>query len=315
VRKELSVIVVAYGARERLHAALAAVPAGCELIVVDHGHAEGMGVNEDTLPPGVRLVRVERNRGFAAGCNAGARLAGGDLLLFLNPDAELREGAVEALWERARAAGPRALVGGRLIAPDGADELSFGRRPALRHLLLIALRLDALARWIPALGALRMVSAERALACSPHWVSGALMLLPAALFRELGGFDERFFLYCEDVDLCDRLRALGGDVEYEPRAVADHRGGGTGPAWSAARHVEHWRSWLVYWALRGGSWRRIAPLVALAGLARLVEGVLVVPLRGGRAGRARLRCGAGLIRLALLGPGGAGDSERRIRGE
>ncbi len=296
--RTVTVILVALGARDRLRSSLASIPEGREVIVVDHGHPVGRPVIEGDLPRGVRLVRAERNRGFGAGCNEGAHLAGGELLLFLNPDAELQPGAIEAMVARFESDERIGVVGGRLLRPDGSDELSFGRRPRPRDLLAIALRLDALAPIFPRLGGFRMAAADPSLPELPHWVSGALLLISARLFREVAGFDERFFLYCEDVDLCDRVRAGGARVAYEPSARARHHGGGTGPPWSADRHVEHWRSWWVYWGLRGRRRAPIAALTALAGAIRVAEALPVAFLAGVDAARLRIRCGTGLLRLA-----------------
>ncbi|MAE72203.1 MAG: hypothetical protein CME06_17250 [Gemmatimonadetes bacterium] len=298
----VTVIVVALGARASLKRALASIPEGCEVIVVDHGHPLGRPVVEGDLPRGARLVRADRNRGFGAGCNEGARLAGGELLLLLNPDAELEPGAVETLVARIERDEAIGVVGGRLLRPDGSDELSFGRRPRPWDLLVIALRLDGFARLFPWLGSFRMAAADRSAPAAPHWVSGALLLIPATIFRRVAGFDERFFMYCEDVYLCERVRASGSEVAYEPSARAHHRGGGTGPPWSARRHVEHWRSWRIYWGLRGLPGAPIVALTALAGAIRVVESLPVALFMGAAAASERIRCGLGLIRLSLTGP-------------
>ena len=145
----------------------------------------------------------------------------------MNPDCRLRPGAVAALEGRT-ARHPRcALAGPRILNPDGSVQGSargdpdmltglFGRSAALRRLL----------PWLPVSGATSWTRPPaRAAAVVVDWLSGACVLARREALPRSGGFDERYFLYWEDADLCRRLRARGAHVRYVPSAVAVHRVG------------------------------------------------------------------------------------------
>jgi N-acetylglucosaminyl-diphospho-decaprenol L-rhamnosyltransferase len=208
------VVVLTYRSAGTLEPCLAALDPQVraldgELVVVDNASPDDTVAVAERL--GVRLVQTGANLGFAAGCNVGADATVGDPVVFVNPDAIVDDGALEALASAARdrAIGP---LGGRGHHGDGTyDRRSVLGRPSLGGALLFASGLSSLRRGsrrldpehgpleIPADGQLRPVAA----------VSGAFLAVPRPLWDALGGFDERFFLYGEDVDLCMRSTALG----------------------------------------------------------------------------------------------------------
>jgi len=162
----------------------------------------------------VRVLRNGRNLGFGAGCNRGATLATGDALLFLNPDCVLEADTLARL--RAHLAGDATLglLGARIVGADGRTEAASRRRdPTLRRALMSLTGLARLqARW-PALSGIALPARNDAPALETvEAVSGALMLLPRAMFAQVGAFDEGYFLHCEDLDLCRRVRDAGRRV-------------------------------------------------------------------------------------------------------
>jgi GT2 family glycosyltransferase len=221
-------VVVAYNSREHLRACVEPLARidGVQVFVADNASTDdGVATIED-LP--VEVVRLDENRGFGTGCNAGARRGTAPLLLFLNPDATIDE---ESLRLLAAVLGDEAvgLAAPRILEADGSLAYSQRRFPRLRSTYARALFLHRLfprSAWTDEL--VRDPEAyERP--GSPEWVSGACMLVRRTVFEEVGGFDERFFLYCEDKDLCRRIRAAGHDVRYAPAATARHRGGASAP--------------------------------------------------------------------------------------
>jgi hypothetical protein len=224
----ISVIVVSYAVREKLRRCLASLASQApgplpEVIVVDNASPDGSAALVRTEFPWVRLVEHPENRGFAAAVNAGAGLAEGDAFLLLNPDTELPPGAVEAMG-RSLHAHPRAFaIGFRQEDESGMLQLSFWFEPGLLTELLrhaAQARFDRgdrrIAGWID-----RRIAVPRRIA----WVSGAALLTPRAAFERVGGFDEGFFLFFEDIDYCLRVRAAGGEVWYDPTVtVLHHRG-------------------------------------------------------------------------------------------
>jgi len=212
VRPSLSLLIVAWNSREELARTLPALlpelGEGDELIVVDNDSADGTAAAVLELEPEARVVRTGRNLGFAAGCNAGAAAAGGDLLVILNPDAAPLPGFGEAIrrpWleDRGWAAWQA------LIADKGATEINSAGNPI--HFTGIV--------WAGGHG--RPI-AEAPAAGEVEVLSGACLAIPLRTWREVGGFPERFFLYHEDVDLSLRLRLRGGRLGIEPAAVVDH---------------------------------------------------------------------------------------------
>jgi GT2 family glycosyltransferase len=230
--RKVSAIVVTYHTGPVLLdclAALEADPEVNEIILVDNGNPPEMLAEIAALRAASRKLQVAgdgENRGFAAGVNLGARLASGDRLLVLNPDAVLQAGAVAAL-EAARAIGAEPMVvGGRIYGPDGIEQRG-GRR---RRLTLgtaagTFLGLSRLARLHPSIRSINRNDEPPPLGpVAMGAVSGALLYMSRAGFDRLGGFDDGYFLHVEDLDLCRRAEAEGGSVIYTPLAAALHHG-------------------------------------------------------------------------------------------
>ena len=208
----LSAVIVAWNSREELARTLPALLAelreGDELIVVDNDSGDGTIDAVRSMAPAARLVRMGRNAGFAGGCNAGAAVARGDLLVILNPDAAPRPGFGEAIrrpWlEQHGWAAWQALV-----ADGSGARINSAGNPV--HFTGIV--------WAGGHG-LPLAAAPPAGEVTA--LSGACLAIPRRNWEALGGFPEPFFLYHEDVDLSLRLRLRGGALGIEPAAVVDH---------------------------------------------------------------------------------------------
>jgi len=212
VRPTLSVLIVAYENRDDLQKSLPALLPelgdGDELIVVENKPGDGCAEVVGELAPAARVVPMGGNAGFAAGINAGAEAASGELLVILNPDATPQPGfggAIRRPWTDGRAWGAwQALVAdGELCSVNSAgNPLHFtGITWAGGH----GRPLDQ----APPAGEVTIAS-------------GACLAVPAENWRRLGGFPAEFFLYHEDVDVSVRLRAEGHAVGIEPSAVVAH---------------------------------------------------------------------------------------------
>jgi GT2 family glycosyltransferase len=191
-----------------------------------------------------RLVGGHGNVGFAKACNQGAKAAHGQHLLFLNPDAVIDPGAVNALIACGEGREAPWLAGGLLLDVFG-DEQRGARRGELT-LWSAFVSFSGLAAIMPKLGGKALAekfadvhwehSARPSEATPVPVVSGAFMLTPAAHFRRIGGFDEDYFLHVEDIDLCRRIGAAGGEVVFAPDARAKHYG-------STSRANRLWIEW------------------------------------------------------------------------
>ena len=166
---------------------------------------------------GVSLRCFNRNRGFARAVNEGCRRARGQWLLLLNPDVRVPEEFLDRIVESAERlvdADPRVgIVGFQLRHEDGTRQGSTGPFPTLANVLAGLLRPRARRRCRPVRGPRRQTAA---------WVTGCCLLVRRECWEALGGFDEDFFLYYEDVDLCRRARAAGWSVWYEPAVRVTH---------------------------------------------------------------------------------------------
>ncbi len=180
---------------------------GVRAIVVDNASPDDSVETIADLP--VELVRSERNGGFSYGCNLGAARGRAPYLLFLNPDARIGADALESMLSALRNDPDTAIVGPRIVDDDGELAWSLRRFPRHRSTFaqaLFAHRLLPQAAWTDEL---IRDPAVYDMPGTPEWLSGACMLVRRTAFEEVGGFDEGFFLYCEDTDLCRRLRDAG----------------------------------------------------------------------------------------------------------
>ena len=211
----LSIVIVSFNARTDLVNCLLSLEKappstdGHEIIVVDNASTDGSAEAAERIA-GVRVIRVGRNAGFAAANNAGIRESRGDLLLLLNSDTLVPPGALDRLVERLSATEAAAIAGPRLLDGEGRPELSFGRMMSPLNEFRQKRRTAA---WI---------EAETAREQFVDWVSGACLLVRRADAEAAGLFDERFFLYTEDVDFCHAVRQLGRKVLFTPAAEITH---------------------------------------------------------------------------------------------
>ncbi len=243
---QVDVVIVSYRSAETLRGCvepLVAMP-GVRVTVVDNDSPDDSLATVADLD-GVDAVSSGRNGGFGFGCNFGAARGSAPYLLFLNPDARIDAASLAALVA-AIAAHPRCGLVAPRLREDGALAWSLRRFPRLRSTYAKALFLHRLfprAAWTDEL--IRDPAAyERA--WEPEWVSGACMLVRRTAFEAIGGFDEGLFLYCEDTDICLRLRQAGHTIRYEPAATVDHVGGassdtGGTQVWAAESRVYYAR--------------------------------------------------------------------------
>jgi hypothetical protein len=252
---EVSVVVVTYNGRGHVERCLEALRrhAGLphELIVVDNASPDGTADLVASLRPEARLLRNTENRGFGAACNQGLCAARAARVLLVNPDAELQAGALPALTGALDADPRLALVGPRTLDADGTAQLSFGPPLTLWH----ELRRRRFDRALRARRPWAVAEAEREVsrAHEPLWLSASCVLARAEALSAVGGFDERYFLYEEDVDLCLRLRAAGFRLRHVPEATVVHLGGRAVQSASALARREYDRSHVRFYARHNGT--------------------------------------------------------------
>ena len=238
-RPRLSVIIVTYNSRDDVERCLESLTEGTEvdheIVVVDNASQDGTVAYVRERWPGVRTIQASENLGFARANNVGIRQTSGELVLLLNPDTVVPPGAVDRLVAVLERHPHTAIVGPRIVDADGRAELSFGRMISpvaeVRQKALVLGR----QRGVPGVGWI----IERMTRTSRHvdWVSGACLLARRADLDAVGLFDERFFLYTEDVDLCAAVRARGRHVRFAAGVHIVHlrgRSGASAPGATAA---------------------------------------------------------------------------------
>ncbi len=224
----VSICIVSWNTRDLLHECLASVEARTriahEVVVVDNASSDGTPEMVRTLHPRVKLVAAETNLGFVGGTNLAARRASGEYLLLLNPDTVLVTDAVGGLHRLLSSDPTIGVAGCRLLNADGSVQKTCAAAfPTPRNELTSLLLLHRLS---PRLFPDRELSAwdhldDRDVEC----LSGACMMIRRSTWESLGGFDERIFMYAEDLDLCRRVRQAGLRVRYLASESIVHKEG------------------------------------------------------------------------------------------
>lgn len=227
---DASVVVVSFNTRDLVRECLRTLfdeTAGlrCEVIVIDNDSSDGSADMIEAEFPNVRLIRSATNLGFAAANNRGFAIAQGRYVVLLNSDAFLKPGALRRSVTHMEA-NPRVGLGGaRLIGRDESWQPSARMFPSLLNDLLTISGLAAKFPKSRFMGRVDRTWADPMEAAPVDWVPGAFTIIRRKILDEVGYFDERFFLYYEEVDLCRRVRAAGYEVWYWPDVVTVHLGG------------------------------------------------------------------------------------------
>ena len=249
-----------------------------DLVVVDNGSSDGSLAEARHAVPGLEVVVPGRNLGYGAAVNRGVAATQAPLVLVCNPDLEVPPEAVGALVTALDADPGRALVG-PLIRTPGGDRYPSARRfpsmvDAAGHALLGLFAPDN--RFTRAYQRSELDAAPVEVSRA-DWVSGACFLVRRDAFEAVGGFDESYFMYAEDVDLCWRLGRAGWSVAYAPTAEVTHLQGRSTDRHPYRMILEHHRSLLRFASRSSTGWRTaLLPLVAVgvavrAGLACLAR--------------------------------------------
>jgi N-acetylglucosaminyl-diphospho-decaprenol L-rhamnosyltransferase len=245
-RIDLDIVIVSWNAGDLLRSCLrslaqarSSTQARWNVVVVDNASTDG---SADRLPgelPQLRLLDNRKNIGFGAACNQGARAGAAAAILFINPDIEVEAGQIDAALAYLERQGNERIgvIGVRMRDENGQLQPSTARQPTPGQLLAQAAALDR--AWPRLFPPHFMIGLDHAETHKVDQVMGAFLLIRRTLFDELGGFDERFFLYYEDADLCLRVRQAGWDVVHFAGTGVCHAGGGS------TRKVKAWRLYLL----------------------------------------------------------------------
>jgi N-acetylglucosaminyl-diphospho-decaprenol L-rhamnosyltransferase len=309
---DAAVLIVNYRTPELVERCLASVRATSgtlrlETVVVDNSCQAGSAETLRAALPQTQVVEMPSNGGFAAGVNAGFANSSAELVVVLNPDTEVTQGALQTLLAHLREHPGTGVVAPLLEHADGRPAPNGYRRfPSLWRVALdLCIPLGYLLVYAPRLNPYPLPPAALARGARPAWVSGAAMAIRRSAYMQAGPLDERFFLYFEETEWQQRVAHSGWAIEVAPSARVRHllRGGGE----QALAHSPHFLAGaLRYLGIQGVSQRRARAVLALSLLCSWMALWLIACLpskRGHAAGQARAY--GLLLRLALSGGGAA----------
>lgn len=265
---DLSIIIVNWNVRELLRRCLTSILEArtsgtepgtwnleLETIVVDNASSDGSLEMLRAEFPQVQVIANEGNLGFTRGNNQGLALSRGRYVLFLNPDTEIVGDSLAMMVRTMEARPTVGVLGPQLRYPDGTVQSSRRRFPTLITALFES---TLLAQWWPEnpwARHYRLADRPDDLEQEVDWLVGACLLARREALEQVGGFDEGFFMYSEELDLCRRLRAAGWRVVYLPQAQVIHHEGKSSEQVVPERHLHFQTSKVRYFRKHHGAWQ------------------------------------------------------------
>lgn len=249
---EISIIIVSWNAKEYLRECLNSIHKTCrelsvEVIVVDNASGDGSASMVAAEFPGVRLVCARENLGFARANNLGMKQAAGDYYALLNSDVVVHPRCLQILSSFLESHPNVGLLGPAIVGKDETLQPTCRRLPTVWNTVCRTLALDRIWGWWPWFSEREGREVNREQPREVEVVSGCFWLVRRKAVAEVGGLDERFFFYAEDVDWCKRFWESGWKVMYVPDAVATHFGGGSSNNAPFLYSIELLRAGLSYW--------------------------------------------------------------------
>jgi len=275
---DLSIIIVSWNTVALLQKCLESIvanpPSGeFEVIVVDNVSTDGSCQMVRQQFPQVKLVANDQNVGFAQANNQAIAISVGRFILLLNPDTEVKPGALEALVQFMESRTEVGAAGAKLLNPDGTLQHSCYQMPTLAREFWRLFHLDALYPF----GVYRMATWDRELPKKVEVIQGAALILRREVLDQVGLLDTDYFIYTEEVDLCYRLQIAGWQLYYVPQARVVHYGGQSTQQVASDMFLQLYQSKLLFFRKhRGWFATQIYKLILLiASLTRLLFTPLV----------------------------------------
>jgi len=297
---ELSIVVVTWHSADDVGPLLASLAGplaeGAELIVVENASGDATPAIVRARVPRAQMIENATNRGFGAAANQGLAASRGAYVLFLNPDTVVEDGAITRALAYMADDPTVAVLGCRTLNPDGSVQHTADRFHSVGGLVRQAIAGRRGANAAPR-------GAAPPMTCDVDWVYGSFLLCRRGVLQTLGGFDEAYDMYGEDLDLCHRVHVAGGRVVYFTGGTVVHRGNRSGAhRYGERRDVEVLRGTLRFFRRRRGVAEERA-FRALAGGSFVAKSMLsAVGVLGGRAdAAARARTYARMAWLCAIG--------------
>jgi hypothetical protein len=246
---DLSIIIVSWNVRDLLRECLRSIENGraalqIEVIVVDSASSDGSASTIATEFPWVTLLPQSANVGFPRGNNIGLSKAQGRNLLLLNPDTELIADALPRMVAYLDADPSIGALGPQLLNPDATVQSSRRRFPTLATGFFESTWLEGFAPWV--VRRYRALDLPDNTLADVDWVIGACIMVPKIVYETVGGMDEAYFMYSEELDWCRRIKSNGWRVVYYPEAQVKHHYGKSSEQAITSRHINFQRAKLRY---------------------------------------------------------------------
>lgn len=287
---DISIIIINWNTRDLLAECLESLyqtisGTSFDIWVVDNASTDDSVQMVQAKFPEVQLILNHDNVGFARANNQAMAASQGRTILLFNSDAVATPGAVASLLETIKAHPQAGIVGGHLLNPDGSFQASYSPFPNLWQEFLILSGLGRLlyGRWYPSRGPQEVKGPQPV-----DYVEGACLLVRRGAFEQVGGLDEGYFMYAEEVDWCYSMRRAGWQVWYQPAARIIHHGGGSSRNRRTQREADLYRSRVRFFRKHYGDTAAIALkllIYILTAVKVITHGTLRL-LSGNRRGRA-----------------------------
>lgn len=310
----IAVLIVSWNVRDLLARCLASVQqegaawrdGRVETWVVDNASADGSADVVRQQFPGVHLIETGRNAGFGGGCNAGlAQLpADIDAVFLLNPDAVVAPGTLQALADTLSAHPAVGVVGPLLLEADGTVQSSRRRFPRLLTAFVESTIVQAYLPRTPELARFYVWDRPDTQEQAVDWMMGAALLLRMTAVRQVGGFDEDFFMYFEETDWCRRAADAGWAARFQPAGRVTHLGGRSSAQNLAGRHIQFTQSKVHYYRKHFGmaAAAAVKAFLVLSYLLQILEDAAKLAL-GHKVAMRRQRIGMlGTVLRAAIAP-------------
>ena len=268
---DLSIVIVSWNVRALLRRCLQSVLAEAkpgpgdavfqigdwhvEILVVDNASADGSAEMVRTQFLDVHLIANSDNQGFTAGNNQGLSRARGRYLLLLNPDTEVVDDALAVMLRYAEANAEIGALGAKLLNPDGSIQSSRRRFPTFSTALVESTVVQEWCKENRILRRYYMTDTDDDEIQQVDWVVGACLLVRRQAYEQVGGLDEGFFMYSEELDWCRRIKVAGWRIVYLPTAAVIHHEGKSSEQVVPARHIYFQSSKVRYFRKHHGAFQ------------------------------------------------------------
>ena len=305
-KQKISVIISAYNSTKDLETCLESIrrfSADCdpEVIVVDNNSPDRSCLQLQDKFPWVHFFFLDSNKGFGAANNYGLDQASGEYILFLNPDTVFSEDSFSVGANYMDVHPSVGALSFMMLWPDGSPQYCYNKFPAVREELLVTFYLDVAAHR-------RLVRRDyegqlsKGIPLNVDWVAGACLMTRRSVLNKVGRFDESFFVFFEDIDLCHRIRSAGWEIHYIPQTRITHIGGASTGVNSFFLVYQRNRSKYIYFRKQFGLMSRMLVFfLATLGLLLRIVATFLFRYNSGAEALARRRAYLRSVRIFLKG--------------